>query len=205
MGVQDALLQLRGLYVLPCAVERRDIRRREAPLVRLDHGRVLRPQRDHEPQLDQARELLLARRAGDPGRECHHDLRGLDDQARHVRPPAGASARAPPQERVCGVAPVETYQAVLVVRRTPTHVRDTSERARLHLEVRVAARPRDPLVGLLVSARGPVRLLALARAVDGVAARTAPGRVGLIDAARAGGSSLCVSDIATFQKGFEVR
>ena len=104
---------------------------------------------------------MLARRAEDPGsearlrrRQLSCGLRGLD-QARRVRPPERAAARAPSHERVCGVAPVEAEQTARIFRRIPAHVRDASERSRLHLEVRVTARPRETLADLFVS-RGPV-------------------------------------------------
>ena len=62
-----------------------------------------------------------------------------------------------------------------VIRRAAAHVREASERARLFLEVRVAARPRDRLAVLLMPARGPVCHLAWPRAVNRAGARAAQG------------------------------
>ena len=150
-------------------------------------ARVLHPQRDREPQPDQASEILLACRAGDPDSEDRLPLRrrsrGLRrlDQAPKVRPPGRAPAFASPCERLCGVAPVETDQAARVARHAPAHVCDARERARLRLEVRIVERASEPRAGFFV-ARGPVRLLARPRAIERMAARAPKNRVGLLGA-----------------------
>ena len=72
-------------------------------------------------------------------------------------------------------------------KRASAYVRDASERARLHLEVRVAMRPRDLLASLLQPTRGPVRIPALRRKVERTTARAPHVRAGLLCAACAGG------------------
>ena len=84
------------------------------------------------------------------------------NEARRVRPTGRAPAGAPPQERVFGVARVETEQAARVGRRAAAHVRDASESARPHLAGPVAARQHGPLA-FFVATRGPVAVRRLAR------------------------------------------